>query len=83
MDFAHSYLGRFLIDIYIDQGRNAQVRRVHLADGRRLRGRIFPEFTVFIPKTSEYLAQLSGRSTRAIQTCYATDIDPETFRQIY
>ena len=30
------------------QGRNKLVR---LADGRRLRGRIFPEFTVFIPKT--------------------------------
>ena len=47
-----------------NQGRNEQVRRVRLADGRRLRGRIFPEFTVFIPKNREYLAQLSVRSTR-------------------
>ena len=38
--------------------------RVRLADGHRLRGRIFPEFTVFIPKNREYLAQLSVRSTR-------------------
>ena len=44
----------------LSQGRNAQVRRVRLADGRRLRGRIFPEFTVFIPKNREYLAQFGG-----------------------
>ena len=46
------------------QVRNAQVRRVRLADGCRLRGALFPEFTVFIPKNREYLAQLSVRSTR-------------------
>ena len=49
-----------------NQGRCAQVRRVRLADVRRLRGggRIFPELPVFIPKNREYLAQLSVRSTR-------------------
>ena len=41
-----------------------QVRRVRLADGRRLRGRIFPEFTDFIPKNLEYLPKISVRSTR-------------------
>ena len=46
------------------QGRNEQVRKVRLADGRRLRGRIFPEFTDFIPKNLEYLPQISVRSTR-------------------
>ena len=39
------------------QGRKAHVR---LADGLR----IIHEFTVFIPKNHEYLAQLSVRSTR-------------------
>ena len=33
-------------------------------DGRHLRGAYFPEFTVFIPKNREYLAQISVRSTR-------------------
>ena len=46
------------------QGRNAQVRRVHLADGRCLRGAHFPQIYCFIPKTREYLAQFSVRSTR-------------------
>ena len=47
----------------MNQGRNEQVHRVRLSDGRRLRGAHFPRIYCFIPINREYLAQLSVRST--------------------
>ena len=45
----------------MEQGRIEQVR---LADGRRLRGLIFPEFTVFIPKNRENLIAFGRREKK-------------------